>query len=70
MQVAYKLNEPRYYAFCWDEEGVEKVREFELGQAEAYGEAMFWLHMGYHIGVARWDGEKFATYENYSPADL
>ena len=45
-------------------------REFELGQAEAMGEAMFFLTLGYSVHVARWDGQKFASECNYLPEDL
>ena len=45
-------------------------REMEIGQASAMGEAMFFLSIGYSVGVYEWDGKKYVNQCNYTPADL
>lgn len=32
---------------------------FELGQDKVWGEANFWMSIGYGVSIAVWDGQKF-----------
>lgn len=44
----------------------------ELGQDGVWGEAMFFLSIGYSVSVARWDPKQgiFVNECNYYPGDL
>jgi len=42
----------------------------EVGQAEALGEAMFFLSIGYRVQEAHWEHNRFLPYQNYHPGDL
>jgi len=48
----------------------DSPRKVVLGQASSWGEATCFMLLGYSIQVCRWDGNKFAPYENYLPGDL
>jgi hypothetical protein len=69
MPAMYDTTQPRISISHVDPVTYEQ-RERELGQAEAYGEAMFFLALGYTVHVAEWDGKCFVSRCNYLPGDL
>ena len=44
--------------------------EREIGQAECWGEATFWMRLGYTVSVARWNGKIFREEQRFTAADL
>lgn len=74
MSSHYNVNQPRIsISRPFEENPADPYRtERELGQAEATGEAMFFLTLGYSVHYYRVDEKKgiFVAAENYFPADL
>lgn len=69
----YRLDEPRLTVYppqATNGQGVPICRE--VGQAEAFGEALFFCSIGYMVNVAKWNenSRRFETHCNYFPEDL
>lgn len=45
-------------------------RELEIGSAEAMGEALFFLKLGYSVKIDEWNGKNYENQCNYYPDDL
>lgn len=45
-------------------------RTREIGQAYAWGEALFWLTLGYQVEISQWNGQFFETSQTFYPADM
>ena len=48
----------------------EFTRERELGQGNTWGEATFWMKLGYTVSVARWNGQCYRQEQTFTAADL
>lgn len=58
MNAHYNLDQPRVEIKQFDSETYETTTR-EIGQSEAYGEASFWMSIGYTVSFSVWDGKKF-----------
>ena len=67
----YRLNEPRLTIYPPQAANGQGVCR-EVGQAEAFGEALFFCSIGYRVNVAIWNErcKCFETHCNYFPQDL
>jgi len=72
MRTAYDTTQPRISIVRpFEEDPADPYHtEREIGQAEAMGEAMFWLKLGYTVRVAEWDGKIYRNACQYMPGDL
>lgn len=70
MRTAYDTTQPRISIQRPFNEDEPYSTEREIGQAEAMGEAMFFLSIGYTVNVAEWNGKIFVNRCNYFPGDL
>lgn len=53
-----------------DEMFDELNREFELGQGNTWGEATFWMRLGYTAVVSTWNGRCYTQQQMFTEADL
>jgi hypothetical protein len=71
MRTAYDIYQPRISVRPPPQDDYSDVdREMEIGQVEAMGEAVFFLSIGYSVGIAEWNGKIFVNRCNYFPGDL
>lgn len=66
----YNTAQPRISVVSPGNEHGEQ-REFEVGQAAAWNEAMFFMKCcDYRINIAQWNGQCFENHQYFTRADL
>lgn len=65
MRTAYDVTQPRIVVT-----NISTGDQRELGQAEAMGEAMFFLRLGcFVVHIFQWNGKLFENAGNFLPGD-
>jgi hypothetical protein len=70
MPTMYDLTKPRVSVTSPVNPETYEQSSREIGQGTLWGEVTFWLSLGYIAEFAEWNGQRFATHQTFTQADL
>lgn len=66
----YNTTQPRVCIISPADPETYEQHTRELGQGNTWGEATFWMCLGYAVEVSHWDGQCFRDTQHFTAADL